>query len=113
MKIELWLNRPNQTVVKIGVPMLVWMAVGKLCRAKVDRGCGHTLARCGLSRNKVETVRPIQVREPRGESGLTGEWHSPFESKLHPGACSGNQAQAVGGLGALDRPERTRGSVQT
>jgi hypothetical protein len=42
VKIELWLKRPNKTVVKIGVPMLVWMAVGKLCRAIVDRGCGHT-----------------------------------------------------------------------
>jgi hypothetical protein len=91
----------------------VWMAVGKLCRAKVDRGCGHTLARCGLSRNKVETVRLIQVREPRGESRPYGRWHSPFESKSHPGACSGNQAQAVGGLGVLNRPEWFRGSVQT
>jgi len=93
--------------------MLVWMAVGKLCRAIVDRGCGHTLARCGLSRNKVETVRLIQVRELRSESRFTGEWHSPFESKSHPGACSGNQAQAEGGLGALNQPEGFRGSVQT
>jgi len=44
---------------------------------------------------------------------FTGRRRRPSESKVHPGACSGSLAQAVGGQGALNRPERFRGSVQT
>jgi len=44
---------------------------------------------------------------------FTGMRHSPQESKVHPGACSGSLAQAVGGQGALNQPEWIRGSAQT
>jgi hypothetical protein len=68
--------------------MLVWMAVGKLCRATVDRGGEQTLARGG-------TVSAENRQRGPSDSG-SREVRVPQREAVRPPKAEDNRTLAMG-----------------